>query len=331
MVRAPRMAETATARPDVVPREDAPRDVDTTALLAAAYRAITASRLLAARLAASPRVGFWPGSVGDEGAQVGAALALRDGDWLFPSQRDVAASLARGATIARVVHQAYGTSQDPGRARQAPGAVADVALRIVSPSAPTGGHLTHAAGVAWAARGRGEGLVALALFGEGLLDAAEIHNALNFAGVFRAPLIAVCKNAAADRGVDAEGHAVAYGVASLRCDGADVLAVVEGVRSAIAHAAAGGGPTLIECLVHRAPTEGELDRARDPAVRLRGHLGRLGVAVDAIERAAGAEVDAAIAIAEGASPPDPASLFDDVYEKLPAHLTEQRAALLADR
>ena len=337
MVSALLMAESATARSDVVKvlREDAAaagRDpAATSALLLAGYRAIFASRLLADRLGALPQVGFFAGSIGDEGAQVGAALALRAGDWLFPSSRDVAASIARGVSIARIVHQAFGDALDPGHARETPGAAGDRALLVVPPSAPTAGHLTHAAGVAWADRARGGSAVALALFGEGVLDAAEIHNALNFAGVFRAPLIAVCKNAESAAGVDAEGRGVAYGVASVRCDGADLLAVVDTVRRAIAHAVAGEGPVLVECVVRRAATEAELDRASDPAVRLRGHLTRIGASVDELEREVGAEVDRAIAAAERAPAPDAASLFDDVYAKPPAHLVAQRAALLADR
>jgi TPP-dependent pyruvate/acetoin dehydrogenase alpha subunit len=307
------------------PSRDPGLPVDT---LVRAYATMLTARGLAARLSASPRVGFFAAHVGDEGAEVGAALALRDGDWLFPSQRDVAATLARGVPATRIAHQAQGTALDPGRARLAPGAAGGRAARVVPPSAPTGGHLTHATGLAWAARTRGESLVAMALFGEGLLDAAEIHNALNFAGVFKVPFVAVCKNAAHGRGVDAEGHAIAYGITGIRCDGTDVLAVMAAARRAVAHAAEGHGPVLLECLVERAATAADLVPAADPIARLRAHLVTLGADVEKAARDAEAEVGAAIAQADAAPMPDPSSLFEDVYAQLPAHLGEQRAALL---
>ena len=302
-----------------------------TETLLRAFRTMLVARGLASRLSTSPRVGFFAAHAGDEGAEVGAALALRDGDWLFPSQRDVAAVLTRGVPASRIAHQAQGTALDPGRARLAPGAAGGRAARVVPPSAPTAGHLTHATGLAWAARTRGESLVTMALFGEGVLDAAEIHNALNFAGVFKTPFVAVCKNAGHARGVDAEGHAVAYGITGLRCDGTDLLAVFAAATRAITHASQGHGPVLLECLVERAATAAGLPAASDPIARLRAHLVFLGADVETAARDAEAEVAQAIAQADATPLPDPSFLFEDVYAQLPAHLGEQRAELLGHR
>jgi 2-oxoisovalerate dehydrogenase E1 component alpha subunit len=226
---------------------------------------------------------------------------------------------------------------------------------IGSVSSPIGTQIVHAVGFAWAAKLRGDDRVALAYFGEGATSSHDFHNAMNFAGVFRAPVVLVCRNngwaisVPSDRQTASGTFAqkgLAYGVRYARCDGNDLFAVVRCAREAVERAAAGGGPTLLEALTYRMSGHSTSDdpgvyraeqalepwRARDPLERVRRHLERAGLwseaDADAAERQIEAEIKAAVAQAETAPAPPLETMFDDVYARLPWHLEEQRRELL---
>jgi 2-oxoisovalerate dehydrogenase E1 component alpha subunit len=213
---------------------------------------------------------------------------------------------------------------------------------VVSTSPLSGTQVPHAAGVAWSARARKEDRAALVFFGEGATSSADFHAGLNFAGVTRSPLIAVCRNngwatsTSADRQTASDGFAVkavASGVRSVRVDGADVVAVFGVVREARDRASAGEGCTLIETVtVPRG--EGESDEAwsvRDPIARMRRHLERRGLWADDRDAQLLAEVRAdvarAIADADQATEAPAPDFAEDVYAELPWHLREQREAM----
>ncbi len=292
----------------------------------ALYRTMVRARLAdgaLGRLAAERRIGFWVPCHGLEAALVGAAWALGDGDMLFPDQRALGAVLARGLPLHAVMDQAFGTVDDRAKARQVPGAFTGKPWGIASAGSPTAGHLTHATGFAWAARMKGRDAAAAALFGAGAAATHELHTALNFAGVFRAPVLFLCRNdrwgtrSAVARGSALEAvadHGIGYGVPGVRCDGGDALAVYRTVRDARARAAAGEGPTLVEMLV---PKPGETTDGDGVLVRLRRHLLALGAwdeARDKVLRAEiAAEVEACVEAAAMKSPPSPATLTDDVF------------------
>ena len=179
--------------------------------------------------------------------------------------------------------------------------------------------------------------MAVAFFGEGAAQSAEFHSSLNFAGVFRAPVLFLGRSsqgaapygtAPGEAEVPLAGRAVAYGLAAERCDGADVLAVGLAVRRSIERARRGEGATLVECVI--SPT-------RDPIALLGKHLEAVAgpARLRAIETAVQAEIEAewAAAFQRAAQAPLPAveSLFDDVYATLPWHLAEQRDSLRASR
>ncbi|MBM3271595.1 MAG: hypothetical protein FJZ01_28500, partial [Candidatus Sericytochromatia bacterium] len=191
-------------------------------------------------------------------------------------------------------------------------------------------HLPHAAGAAWAARLRGEPAVALASCNHGAASSGEFHAALNFAGVFSAPVLFVCRRrsespvafpparqaggkareavvpAAADGGEPSIApRAKGYGMPGVLVDGTDLLALIGALGAAVARARAGEGPTLVEAALG----------GRDPLELLRRHLVFREAWTDAQEREAGAEheaaVQAAIRAAAAAGPPAPETLLPD--------------------
>jgi pyruvate dehydrogenase E1 component alpha subunit len=329
------------------------------------YRLMVLSRALDDRMFAlqrQGRIGFYVGAAGEEASIVGAAAAMEDRDWIFPQYREHAAALLRGLPLATFVSGLLGNAGDLARGRQMPCHETWRAGRFASISSPLGTQLPHAVGAAWAARIRGDDVVALAYLGDGTTSGADFHAALNFAGVHRVPVVFACRNNGWAISTPREAQtasetiaqkAVAYGVHGERVDGNDLLAVHGAARRARARAAAGGGPTLLECVTYRVGPHTTSDdprayradalvapwRAKDPIPRTRRFLegrGVLDAAADAaLRRAVRDEVDAAVREAESLPPRPPVeSLFEDVYaaplRQQREQLDELRAAIAAD-
>jgi pyruvate dehydrogenase E1 component subunit alpha len=306
----------------------------------------------------SGRIGFYVPSAGQEACPVGAGHALREGDWIFPSYRDHGIGLMRGYPLRALVGQLYGNSLDLTRGRQMPNHWCDRDIHLVSVSSPVATQLPQAVGAAYAAKRRGEPVAVLASFGDGGTSTGEFHAAMNFAGVFRTPTVFLCENNQYAISVPVERQtavsvlavkARAYGLPGVRVDGNDVLAVHEVVRTALDRARSGDGPTLIEAVTYRMGphstsddpsiyrVDGEVQewRRRDPILRYAAYLkGRalLDEAAEAAARDRAREaVQEAVAAVEGAPAVPEDSLFEDVYEKIPWHLAEQRDALRSGR
>lgn len=308
------------------------------------YRHMVRARAISARMVAlqrSERIGLHTSSIGEEAAIVGTVLAMRATDWVFPGAREWYASLARGFPLSSYVHHVFGSAQDPTRGHAPPDHAPARQVRVVPPSGIVGAHLPQAVGAAWAAKIRKEDVAVLALFGEEVIEGGDFHNALNFAGVYKTPVVFVCRSTPGKRAID---RAVAYGLASARVDGGDAPAVFGVVKAALARATEGKGATLVEAvspmllpeiasLGDAALSGGDvLDLgAGDPLTRLRRVLGRERLiepgAQEAIAHDVGVELDAAIAAAEEAGTPAPATMFDHVYADVPAHLAVQRRNL----
>jgi len=307
-------------------------------LAVALYEHMVLAREVDQRLVALQREGAIASHAsagGQEALIVGAAAAMHDDDWIFPSSREFAAALWRGMPLAAYAHHAFGTARSVGRGRNAPDPPFWRASRVVSVSPLVGTQIPHAVGVAWAARIQKVDLAVLVFFGEGATSSNDFHTALNFAGVTRAPVVAVCRNdgwavsTPGSRQTASASFAIktlAYGLRGVRVDGADVAAVLSAVREARAHAAAGLGGTLVEAIVSRQPDAGKADA--DPVARTRRHLRMRGLWDDEREERLSAEVRAdverALREAADAEKPGRDTLFDDVYADLPWHLREQR-------
>jgi pyruvate dehydrogenase E1 component alpha subunit len=304
-------------------------------LAVALYEHMVLTRAIDERMVALQREGViasHSSSVGEEAAIVGAAAAMHDDDWIFPSSREHGAALWRGMPLAAYAHHVFGTGLDAGKGRNAPDPAFWKAARVASVSPLVGTQIAHAIGVAWAAKVRKVDLAALVFFGEGATSSGDFHTALNFAGVTRAPVIAFCRNNGWATSTPASRQtasgtfaikAVAYGLRGVRVDGSDVVAVLSVVREARARAVAGQGGTLIEAML-------VVGDRPDPLTRTRTHL-QARALWDAEREArlsaeVKADVDRAIAEAQRAPPSGRDTIFDDVYADLPWHLEEQTAA-----
>src|SRR5215208_3273446 len=224
---------------------------------------------------------------GHEGCQVGTAWNLRRGhDIWVPYYRDVAVVLVAGFTPKDIFLGLFAKADDPSSGgRQMPSHWGSRRLGIISHSSPIGTQIPHAAGIAYAAKYRGEKTVAACWFGEGATSEGDWHEGLNFAGIHGLPVIFICENNhyaisvpqskqmavenVADR---AEG----YGFPGVVVAGNDVLACYAAMKQAHDRARAGEGPTLIECktyrfLGHTSDDDDKTYRSRDEVEEARHH------------------------------------------------------------
>jgi TPP-dependent pyruvate/acetoin dehydrogenase alpha subunit len=250
-----------------------------------------------------------------------------------------------------------GNSADEGKGRQMPVHWGFSKWKIVSLSSPIGAKLLHAVGVAYAAKYRREKAVALASFGEGATSQGEFHAAMNFAGVYKTPVVFFCENnqyaisLPVRRQTASESIAIkaeAYGFEGVQVDGNDILAVYKATKSAVDKARSGGGPTLIEAVtyrmgghstsddptIYRSADEVELWKKRDPIVRFTKYLIRKGIISEKENEKFLEQIDSemtkVIKEREVIAPPDVSTLFTDVYSEMPWHLREEANEFMRD-
>jgi pyruvate dehydrogenase E1 component alpha subunit len=323
------------------------------------YRGMLQVRLVDDRmmkLQRQGRLGFAMSSLGEEATHFGAAFALRDSDWIFPSYREPGVFFWRGYTLKDYVNQLHGNVEDPIKGRQMPVHHSAKWLNIVSISSPVGTQIPQAAGLAMAARISKKDDCALAFFGEGTASTGQFHVGLNFAGVFKAPCIFFCRNngwaisTPGSKQTAAKSIAIkalAYGMPGIRVDGNDLLAVIAVMQDAVARARAGEGPTLIEAVtyrrgghsssddpsVYRDPSEPKQWEAKDPLERWRRYLETRKLWTqelhDQYSQQITDELMAAVKRAGELGNPPVDSMFDDVFADLPSHLQEQKSELLS--
>ncbi|MEU1003074.1 thiamine pyrophosphate-dependent enzyme [Streptomyces tibetensis] len=301
----------------------------------------------ATSLARQGRLAVHPASLGQEACQVGAALALRATDWLFPTYRDGVALVSRGIDPVEVLTLLRGDAHcgyDPVRHRTAPQCT------------PLATHAAHATGLAHGERLKGTDTVALALVGDGATSEGDFHEALNLAGVLRAPVVFLVQNNGYAISVPRSEQCAApslaykgvgYGVRAEQVDGNDAVAVLAVLTTAVEDARKGGGPWLVEAHTYRMGphtsaddpsryrTTAEADhwRERDPIARLESGLRERGLLTDTDTKAAAADAEAyAAGVRERlAEEPElaPHALLDHVFAAPPSHLVGQRASLRA--
>lgn len=323
------------------------------------YRHMVRTRVLDERLTTlqrQGRIGFHVGSLGEEAAIIGSAWAMRTTDWLFPCYREFGAALMRGLPLPTFIDNMFGNRNDVVKGRQMPDHYTCRAARWLSISSPVGTQITQAVGFAWGAKIQKKDVATLVYFGDGATSSSDFHNGVNFAGVFKIPTLFFCRNngwaisVPTDRQTASRTFAekgAAYGVPGVRVDGNDVFAVIAVTRQALARAAAGQGPTLIEALTYRMgghstsddPNRyrGQDDLAtwgrRDPIERVRRYLRHLGQWDDSKEQQLKQEIETrfreVVDACEHTPPPALESMFEDVFEKPSWNLIEQRAQLLA--
>jgi pyruvate dehydrogenase E1 component alpha subunit len=328
-------------------------------MLVALHREMVLARRFdtqATALTRQGRLAVYPSARGQEASEVGAVLALRQPDWLFPTYRDSMAVVCRGVDPVDVLALLRGDwhcGYDPYQHRVAPQCT------------PLATNAPHAVGVAHAARLKGEDAVSLVMLGDGATSEGDTHAALNFAAVWKSPVVFFIQNngyaisvpLAKQTAAPSLAHkGIGYGIPGVLVDGNDAAAVYATVRRAVTSAAAGGGPVLIEALTYRIEAHTNADDAsryrdpdevkgwlaRDPLARLRRHLIRRGLldesAVAALDAEAEAEAAALRRRMNADTVHDPADLFQHVYagqtpdlRRQQQELTRELAAAAADR
>jgi 2-oxoisovalerate dehydrogenase E1 component alpha subunit len=291
------------------------------------------------------RLAVYPSSHGQEACQVGGVLALRETDWMFPTYRESMALVARGIDPVQALTLLRGDwhcGYDPTTTRTAPQCT------------PLATHSVHAAGLAYAARRRGEDTVALAFVGDGGTSEGDFHEALNFAAVFRAPVVFLVQNnryaisvpLAKQTAAPSLAHkGVGYGVRSEQVDGNDLVAVLAVLRHAVESARADAKPFLVEAHTYRIAAHTNADdatryrdaaevaawEARDPIRRLESYLSTAGALADEDIGAAREEAETfANRLRERMNEDpevDPDELFSHVFAEPTPQLLEQRTWL----
>jgi 2-oxoisovalerate dehydrogenase E1 component alpha subunit len=309
------------------------------------YRLIALTRAVDERMWILNRAGKVPFVIsgqGHEGAQVGITFDLRKGhDWVVPFYRSVAMVMTFGMTAREIMLAQFARSNDPSSGgRQMPGHYGAAAHNILSTSSPVATQVLHAVGIALAAKVRKTDQVVVTALGEGASNQGDFHEALNFAGIHKLPVITVVENngyaisvpSALETAVDDVAvRAAGYAMPGVIVDGADVLECYRAGREAIERARRGDGPTLIEAKVtrltahssddqqtkYRTAEELEREKERDPLPRFRAQLRDAGILDDGTEERVAAEIKRAVEDAtdwaEAQPEPDPSTALRHVY------------------
>ncbi|HET7271272.1 MAG TPA: thiamine pyrophosphate-dependent dehydrogenase E1 component subunit alpha [Rubrobacter sp.] len=278
---------------------------------------------------------------GQEGAQVGAAYNLRPGyDYLYPYYRDSGMTLLLGQTPRDQLLSLLGKKEDPNSGgRQMPGHYSSRKLNIVTTSAPVGVQFPQATGTALAFKVRGEDGVVLACGGEASTSGGDWHEAMNFAGIHKLPVVFLVENNVYAISVPAKfqvagsiaKRAEGYGFPGVEVDGNDVLDVYEAAREAFERARGGEGPTLIEAKTYRMTAHSSDDddrryrereeieewRQKDPIVRFEKYLMEHDLLDEERKEEMDAEIKAEVTeaseYAENAPFADPEDVLTGVY------------------
>jgi 2-oxoisovalerate dehydrogenase E1 component alpha subunit len=333
-------------------------------LLREGLRAMMKTRVYDARMLIAQRqkkMSFYMQSLGEEAIGVGQALALEPDDMCFPTYRQQSILIARGYPLLDMMCQLFSNSRDPVKGRQLPVMYSSKQHGFFSISGNLGTQYIQAVGWAMASAIQGDTRIASAWIGDGSTAEADFHNALTFAAVYRAPVILNIVNnqwaissfqgIAGGEAATFAARGVGNGIVSLRVDGNDFLAVYAASKWAIERARGNLGPTLIEWVTYRAGAHSTSDDpskyrpadewARfplgDPVPRLKQHLIALGAWSEEeharVQKELEEEVIATQKEAESYGTlatgpmPSPATMFEDVYKDMPAHLRRQRQQL----
>jgi pyruvate dehydrogenase E1 component alpha subunit len=297
------------------------------------------------RLQRQGRIGTFGPIRGHEAAVLGSVYALRPTDWLVPYYREWPAYMWRGWPLENLILYYAGFAEG----MRVPDGLRDLPLCI-----PIASQIPHAVGVAYAARYKGEDSVTLVYLGDGATSHGDCQEAMNFAGVFQAPVVFVVLNnqwaisvprSRQTRARTLAQKALAYGFPGIQVDGNDLLACYVATREAVERARQGGGPTLVEAVTYRLSMHTTADdptkyrsedevkawEAKEPLPRFRRYVEQKGVIDEAAHAALEAEVDAqireSVERAEARMTPDLLEVFEHVYAERPPELEAQRQEL----
>ncbi len=326
--------------------------------------AMLKTRLFDARMLIAQRqkkLSFYIQCLGEEAIAVAHALALEPGDMNFPTYRQQGLLMAREAPLVELMCQLFSNERDPMKGRQLPVLYSYRKYGFFSISGNLATQMPQAVGWGMASAIKGDTRIASGWIGDGSTAEADFHTALTFAHVYRAPVIINVVNnqwaistfeaIAGGEGTTFAARGIGAGIASLRVDGNDFLAVYAASRWAADRARGNLGPTLIEWVTYRAGAHSTSDDPTkyrpaddwehfplgDPLARLKQHLIARGEWSEAQHVAAQQALEAEIAAAQKEAESygsladghvhSAASMFEDVYKEMPAHLLRQRQEL----
>jgi len=319
--------------------------------LVAAYSAMVIGRrfdIQATALAKQGRLAVYPSARGQEACQIASMLALSPDDWAFPTYRDSMALVTRGLDPVEVLTGPHGSAHcgyNPRAARTAPQCT------------PLATQLIHAVGFAFGEKRKGRPTVAMAFVGDGGTSEGDFHEALNFAAVFKAPVVFLVQNnkyaisvpLSKQTAAPSLGYkGIGYGIASEQVDGNDAMAVLAVLNKAVAHARSGQGPVLVEAHTYRLDAHTNADDAtryrdpeevddwlrRDPITRLEAWLRHEALMDEAFVASVVQKAEAFAADVRDRMSVDlavdPMSLFENVFATPTPQLLEQRAMVEAE-
>jgi 2-oxoisovalerate dehydrogenase E1 component alpha subunit len=321
-------------------------------------RAFDARMVIAQR---QKKLSFYMTSLGEEAIGTAHRLALQDGDMCFPTYRQQSLLIAYKVPLVDMICQLLSNERDPLKGRQLPVMYSVNKAGFFSISGNLATQIPQAVGWAMASAIKGDTRIASGWIGDGATAESDFPTGLTFAHVYQAPVILNVVNnqwaistfqaLAGGESVTFAARGVGAGIASLRVDGNDFLAVYAASRWAAERARSNLGPTLIEWVTYRAgphSTSDDPSRYRpaddwswfplgDPITRLRRHLTNLGWWSDLEHEATQADLEAEVLAAQKEAEqhgtlidgrvPSAASMFEDVYKDMPEHLRRQRQQL----
>ncbi|OLO37005.1 pyruvate dehydrogenase (acetyl-transferring) E1 component subunit alpha [Alkalihalophilus pseudofirmus] len=283
---------------------------------------------------------------GQEAAQVGSALSLEAQDWIVPSYRETVVSMVRGLDIKQFLMFLKGHY----RGNKPPENINLFPIQVI-----IAGQIPQAVGCAWASKLKGENSITSCYFGDGATSQGDFHEGLNFASVYKLPIVFFCQNNQWAISVPLEKQmasetisqkAIAYGMKGVRVDGNDVLACYQVSKEAALRAKNGEGPTLIEAVTYRQGSHTTADdwtkyrnkeevdlwvNKKDPIVRFETFLKKRGLLTndqkETLVSQFEEEIELAVAEFEALSPPPAYEAFDFVYDEAHPQLIAQKEEL----
>ena len=306
------------------------------------------------------KLSFYMRSYGEEAIAISQTMALKYHDWVFPTYRQPGCQFVRNRDMVSMINHCIGNVEDNVKGRQMPVHYTWKEGYFISVSSPVGTQFSQAVGVAMASAYKGDDQVTITWIGEGASAEGDYHYAINFASVFKPPIILCVVNNQwaisthrnlASGGENFASRAIPYDIPSFRVDGNDFLALYSVTKWARQRASAGMGATHIEVLTYRSGAHSSSDDPShyrpsdeqdfwpggDPIDRLKQHLINIGQWSEEqhleLEQKLDSEVTAAYKeavthgdLANGPWPPA-STIFTEVYEEIPWHIQEQREQL----
>ena len=303
------------------------------------------TRLLDERLRKLFRQGRYAGTyfsaVGQEATTVGPTYGLRDEDIIAPSHREIGASVTKGVPLDIIIGQVYARRNSPDKGKSHPCHYGDRARGVITPASTLAGQTIVGTGCAMGFKILKKDNVVLAFFGEGSTSRGGWHEALNYAGIHKLPIVYICQNnlwaesvpATLQAGIkDFADRAKAYGFPGVTIDGNDVVLTHKTAAEAIERARNGKGPTLIECKTYRWYGHSEIDPAdyrqaeelekwkkQDPVLQAEKLVMDLGILTsqkrEALVEHIEQEIEAAVQVCEKEKYVEPEEAYNDVYSE----------------